>query len=152
VAKRGSDKESLSEAELHIAAKIRARREELGLKQREAAKAADDVSYQQYQKFENGIDRIKATQLWGLSVLFQVDLSYFFEGLSRTEAAMGPGFAEASPQRAYQPPPSVAEGHEIVTAYEKIRHPQVRRHILSLVRSLAAVPPSAPRGRRRRSP
>lgn len=62
----------------HIGTRIRKRRLELDLPQREIA-AALGVSYQQIQKFENAKNSIRAAQLWCHARELDVPLEWFFE-------------------------------------------------------------------------
>jgi transcriptional regulator with XRE-family HTH domain len=66
----------------HVAARIRERRRELGIVQ-EALGEALGVTFQQVQKYEKGSNRISAGRLFELANLFEVEISYFFEGLPR---------------------------------------------------------------------
>ncbi len=63
-----------------IGYKIRARRKALKYSQPQLAYLLD-LTFQQVQKYEKGINRITAERLWELTHIFQVDFSYFFEGL-----------------------------------------------------------------------
>ena len=64
----------------HIAARLRTKRNELGLSQTEVAKALG-LTFQQVQKYENAKNRISAGRLWHLAKFFKVPIEFFFEGL-----------------------------------------------------------------------
>lgn len=64
----------------HVALRLRAKREELGLSQTELAKAVG-ITFQQVQKYEYATNRISAGRLWQIAKLFKVPVGYFFEGL-----------------------------------------------------------------------
>jgi transcriptional regulator with XRE-family HTH domain len=66
----------------HVATRIRDRRRELGIVQ-EALGEALGVTFQQIQKYEKGANRISAGRLFEIANLFDVEISYFFEGLAR---------------------------------------------------------------------
>lgn len=66
--------------DVHIGSRIRARRLETGLSQTKVG-AAYGVSFQQFQKAENGSNRISASQLWLIAQALKVPVGYFFEGL-----------------------------------------------------------------------
>ena len=57
---------------------MRERRLEIGLKQKELAKALD-IASQQIFKYEKGIDRIPASRLYEFSKLLAVPFSFFFD-------------------------------------------------------------------------
>lgn len=53
-------------------------RRQLGISQAQAGECVG-VSFQQTQKFENGINRISAARLYMLSQLYQMPIAYFFD-------------------------------------------------------------------------
>jgi transcriptional regulator with XRE-family HTH domain len=65
----------------HVAERIRQKRVERGMSQ-DALGQALGVTFQQVQKYEKGINRLSAGRLFNLSNLLDVEVSYFFEGLS----------------------------------------------------------------------
>lgn len=72
-----------NEAEIHpidllVGKRLRSRRSTLGLSQEEVGKYLD-VSFQQIQKYERGINRISASTLHSLSVFLKVSILYFFD-------------------------------------------------------------------------
>jgi transcriptional regulator with XRE-family HTH domain len=70
----------VSAVDQHIAQRLRAKREEMGLSQPEVADAAG-ISFQQVQKYESGKNRISAGRLWQIAKFFEVPVGYFFERL-----------------------------------------------------------------------
>ena len=64
-----------------IGARLKSRRNELGLTQMMLAQAIG-VSYQQLQKYEKGADRLSVIFLCELSVLLHVSITYFVEGMA----------------------------------------------------------------------
>ncbi len=66
--------------DLYIAKKLRERRIEMGLPQKDLA-AALKVSSQQIHKYERGIDRVPASRLDDLSTLLSVPLTLFYEAI-----------------------------------------------------------------------
>jgi transcriptional regulator with XRE-family HTH domain len=71
----------VNELEIVIGRRLRVRRLRLGLSLATLARACG-VTFQQVQKYETGQCAISATRLWALSRVLDVDISYFFEGLS----------------------------------------------------------------------
>ncbi len=65
----------------HIGRRIRRRRTELGLTQEQLGLTLG-LSYQQVQKYETAANRVSAERLYELAQAFEVDVSYFFEGLA----------------------------------------------------------------------
>jgi transcriptional regulator with XRE-family HTH domain len=64
-----------------VGERLRERRADLGLTQKDVGEAID-LTYQQVQKYERGIDRISASTLFHMAVLLRVPISYFFQGLN----------------------------------------------------------------------
>jgi DNA-binding XRE family transcriptional regulator len=65
----------------HVAFRLRSRRREAGITQEMPANALG-VSFQQVQKYEEGINRISAGALYQLAITLEVPVQYFFDGLS----------------------------------------------------------------------
>lgn len=64
----------------HVARRLRTRRRLVGMTLYQVA-AATGFSYQNVQKYENGIIRLSAANLWVLAHALGVEPGYFFEGL-----------------------------------------------------------------------
>ena len=71
-----------------IGARIRARRLALGLSQKHVA-AALGVTFQQFQKYENGTNRISAMGIYRLSEALNLPLGDVYEGLTTAIAGQG---------------------------------------------------------------
>jgi transcriptional regulator with XRE-family HTH domain len=107
------------------------------------------VTYQQIQKYERGANRIGSSRLDELARILAVPVTYFFEG-SRTPTN---GLAEGAstfdlfgaPDPAISSAPEAdsevdrRETLELVRAFNRITDPTVRRRVLDLARSLAAI-------------
>lgn len=74
--------ENPSSVDVHVGARLRTRRKELGLSQTAVGQGLG-YSFQQVQKYERGVNRISASALWTLALLLEVEVGYFFEGLER---------------------------------------------------------------------
>jgi transcriptional regulator with XRE-family HTH domain len=79
----------------HLGLKIRQRRKQLGLSQRQVADSIG-VTYQQVQKYERGVDRIPSDRLYGIARTLAADVGYFFEGLGEADTARPIGQAGRS--------------------------------------------------------
>jgi len=64
---------------LHIGKKIKFRRLELGLTQTKVA-VAIQVTFQQIQKYEKGVNGVSALRIMQLANYLKVPITYFFEG------------------------------------------------------------------------
>ena len=71
--------ETFDPLDMYIGRRLRERRIELGISQRELAGELG-LSYQQVHKYEHATDRISASRLFHISKILNVALPYFFEG------------------------------------------------------------------------
>jgi transcriptional regulator with XRE-family HTH domain len=67
--------------DLHVGAKMRLRRKQLGLTQNALADALG-ITFQQVQKYEKGSNRVSASMLWRAARFLDVEPGWFFEGLA----------------------------------------------------------------------
>ncbi|GAB0118234.1 hypothetical protein Acid7E03_23060 [Acidisoma sp. 7E03] len=110
-----------------------------------------NLTFQQIQKYERGVNRVGASRLYDLCRVFDVTADYFFEGLPdfdaieagflpRVAATNGNGvrtFAE-SQARLGEAEKLPADTAELLRHFHHVTDPEVRRRILDLVKSLAA--------------
>ncbi len=125
--------------DIHVGARVRLRRNLLGLTLMTLAKAVG-VTYQQLQKYERGANRIGASRLFNLSRVLDVPISYFFEDLSPAAAGGGKrrtrGLSEA-PAAVLEPDSlSKPETVELIRAYYRVTDPQLRKRFLDLLKAL----------------
>ena len=69
-----------------LGARLRARRKELGLSQAAVGEMLG-VTFQQIQKYENGINRISAASLYELSKRLATPIDYFFKLAAEPKSA-----------------------------------------------------------------
>ena len=111
------------EIDRRIGRRIRERRVVLGLNQTKLADGLG-ISFQQFQKYERGFNRIAAGRLYGCAQLLGVRPEYFFEGLERSD-------------RATPDPKRSDEAMKLTRAYYRISDPTERLHVRKLVQALA---------------
>lgn len=70
--------------DLHVADRIRKRRLQVGLSQEEMAEPMK-ISFQQYQKYERGTNRISAGKLYVIARTLEAPVDYFFEGAEKVD-------------------------------------------------------------------
>lgn len=119
--------------------RLQAKRRILGLSQQDLGKVLG-VTFQQVQKYENGMNRLSAETLYKASKFLDTDIRYFYG-----EGADNP---EGDNQHYVTPALQKAE-EEILTEefnreqlmllryYRRIESPEVRQRALHLIRSLA---------------
>jgi transcriptional regulator with XRE-family HTH domain len=65
----------------HLGNRVRRRRRLLGLTQHQLAEKVG-VRFQQVQKYECGSNRMSASRIWQLAKALEVQVAYFYDGLS----------------------------------------------------------------------
>ena len=75
--------------DVHVGARVRARRTLLGMTQTDLGDAAG-LTFQQIQKYERGTNRISASRLFKLCQVLDVPVNFFFEGISPKVTARSP--------------------------------------------------------------
>jgi transcriptional regulator with XRE-family HTH domain len=140
--KRGST--AYNSIDVHVGARLRARRTLLGLSQMVLGDAMG-VTFQQLQKYEKGSNRISASRLYDVSKLLDVDIGYFFDEMGQAIESESP--AQLSRQKSKRsprkPPKSEDPLHrretlELVRAYYMITDSKIRGHVRKLFQSAAS--------------
>src|SRR5215212_796589 len=136
--------------DIRVGARLRLRRNMLGLSQEKLGEAIG-LTFQQVQKYERGANRIGASRLYELSRILDVPVSFFFDDTDPVRAPATGGFAEPPAETFESDPLRKQETIELVQAYFSIEDAAVRRRLLDLAKALAAgadttseKPPPAP--------
>ncbi len=129
----------LNPIDIHVGARVRLRRNLLGLTLQTLAKAVG-VTYQQLQKYERAVNRVGASRLFNLSRVLDVPISFFFEDLSPAAAGGGRrrtrGLSKA-PASVLEPDSlSKPETVELIRAYYRVKDPGLRKRVLDLLKAL----------------
>jgi transcriptional regulator with XRE-family HTH domain len=118
--------------DIHVGTRVRNRRLAVGITQGKLADALG-ITFQQVQKYENGINRISASRLQHISQVLQVNIPYFFEA--------APGQLKAktnAPSSAYLSDfVASTDGLALVKAFMKIKNASVRHCTVKLVNAIA---------------
>src|ERR687889_1215768 len=123
--------------DVRVGARLRLRRNMLGLSQEKLGQAIG-LTFQQVQKYERGANRIGASRLHELSRVLDVPISFFFEVTDPVRAPAIGGFAEVPAEAFESDPLRKRETVELVHAYFSIEDATVRRRLLDLAKALAA--------------
>jgi transcriptional regulator with XRE-family HTH domain len=119
-----------------VGARVNYRRRILGLTQEWVGERLN-ITFQGYQKYESGVTRISAGCLFRLSKILKVpSVDYFFEGLSRSVSQPA-----AQQEVGDELPGSYLDSRDCFDfnrAFMNVRDPEIRRHILRLVKGLSA--------------
>ncbi len=138
-AKKQPSRKGPNPIDVHVGARVRLRRNLLGLTLQTLAKAVG-VTYQQLQKYERGVNRVGASRLFNLGRALDVPISFFFEDLSPAAAGGGRrrarGLSEA-PAAVLEPDLlSKPETVELIRSYYRVTDPGLRKRVLDLLKIL----------------
>ena len=100
------------------------------------------LTFQQVQKYERGLNRIGASQLFDLSLVLGTDVNYFFDGMSEEVAKNSPVRwhvlkEQRSPYLAEENPIAKRETLELVRTYYRIDSDNLRKSLFELAKALA---------------
>lgn len=113
--------------DLNVGARIRLRRKTLGITQSELAEALD-LTFQQVQKYERGVNRVSASVLVKIARRLETPVAFLL-------GEDGGGAAEAIAPSVMVTPGAV----ELLETYAKIGDRRARAALLSVAKALAAV-------------
>ncbi len=126
--------------DVHVGARLRARRTLLGMNQTKLGDALG-LTFQQVQKYEKGTNRISSSRLFRLTRALDVSIEYFFEDMPAEVEASSPtkGRGRSEKPVSYEPNPMAKrETLELVRAYYKIEDADVRKRVYELTKTLGA--------------
>ena len=128
-------KRRIIDFDLELGRRLRLHRTERGIGQSELGDAID-VSFQQVQKYEIGLNRISAGKLIHIAQALGVPIAVFFEGLEDPISG-DDARAVASAYREDQVFAATAEGRRLIRAFLAIEKPETRRYFLRMLESLS---------------
>ncbi|HEY9163836.1 MAG TPA: helix-turn-helix transcriptional regulator [Magnetovibrio sp.] len=131
---RRPPKEAPDPIDIHVGQRLKARRVGLRVSQSDIGKALD-VTFQQIQKYENGANRIGASNLYRLAKALNVDVSYFFEDLTSTTKIRA--LSDQPAEGFEHDPMTQSESIKLVHNYFRIASPSVRARVFQLVKSIS---------------
>jgi transcriptional regulator with XRE-family HTH domain len=117
--------------DFRVGNRLRLRRTALGLSQEELGRQLN-LTFQQVQKFESGMNRISASYLFELTQILRVPVSYFFENAGASERTEVP----EKLQRFLMS----AEGLSLWRAFARVKDDTVRQRVIALIRAMAEEP------------
>ncbi len=122
----------------YVGSRVRARRVGLRISQTKLGEAIA-VTFQQVQKYENGTNRIGASNLFKISKALGIEVSFFFEGVeSLGEAAIVNLDLSDIPQSPFKEDPMASrEAIELMHNFYRVTDENVRKRLSQFVKSLA---------------
>lgn len=127
-----SDERLANAVDEHIGKRVKSRRLQIDLSQEKLADLVG-VTFQQIQKYENGVNRVAASRLWEMAKALGVPVSFFYEGLE----VAGSGVREESQDIVYDML-ATPEGQRLLQIFGAIKSAKLRRRVVELVRVMAA--------------
>ena len=118
-----------------VGQRVRWRRKELKLTQEKLGELLN-LTFQQVQKYEKGVNRVSAGRLYEISQVMNVPITYFFEG---AEEFLCDSFARvAESDEDVHAPVMNAETLDLIAAFQKIEDVSLRKSLLNTVRAAAS--------------
>ena len=114
-----------------VGQRVRSRRLEIGMSQEKLAEILG-VTFQQVQKYENGVNRIAVSRLFDIANALEMSAGRFFEGLEPATPGVAEGRTEYVADALATP-----EGAQLMALFASIKSQKVRRRVVDLVRTLA---------------
>lgn len=129
---------SVNLVDVHVGKRLRFGRTMQGMSQ-ESIGEAIGVTFQQIQKYERGINCIRASKLFDLSKVLKVPVTFFFEGMEQTDGKYSiPGAADSGEDNGFNMDlMSSRDSVELMRAFHKITDQQLRNKIIDLVRAMS---------------
>ena len=129
--------------DVHVGRRLRLRRTLLGMSQERLGQLLG-LTFQQIQKYERGVNRIRSSRLYELGQILDVPISFFFDDMAQDGRApdlLAPGLAEDPAGFAFDEARELQldkrETLELVRAYNRIPDPAVRKRLFELTKALA---------------
>ncbi len=132
-----SNKKRSSVIDLYVADRLKGARLAAGMSQQEAGRYLD-VTFQQLQKYEKGVNRVSAGALAVFAHIYGRPIEWFYEGAPGALDTTGQG---ARPDLAAQLL-NAAYGAQLATDYVAIEHNVDRRVVADVAAALAGRTPS----------
>ncbi|MFN7055123.1 helix-turn-helix domain-containing protein [Hyphomonas sp.] len=132
-----SESKSPSGVDRAVGQRIRWRRREMKLTQEKLGEILD-LTFQQVQKYEKGVNRVSAGRLYEIASVLDVPVGYFFEGLGESVQAANAGVAEGEDEEGFLSLSLSSEDLELIAAFQKIGDAALRRSLLDTVKAAAS--------------
>lgn len=123
--------------DVFVGGKLRIKRLEKGMSQENLGDCVN-LTFQQIQKYERGVNRISASKLFELAKSLETDIAYFFHGIRdavidyQFDTHKNPVFSDSNDNYLpYLDPETI----ELVKNFSKIKDKKIKANILSFVKS-----------------
>ncbi len=112
----------------YVGQRLKVRRSLLGLSQEQFANKTD-LTFQQIQKYERGLNRISAGRLFEFSYILDVPVAYFYDGYPTPQVHGTPANEQNVEHSILQKP----EILKLVKAYDAIADQNIKKNLLSML-------------------
>lgn len=121
----------------YVGSRVRGRRTGLRMSQSKLGEVVG-VTFQQIQKYENGANRIGASNLYKIAKALGVDVKFLYEGMPEEFPAKGSAGGLSEDSVSFdQDPMNSRDAIEIVHNYFRIESTNVRKRLSLFIKSLA---------------
>ena len=127
---------SINAIDQHVGQRVRAQRLLKGISQ-QALAGALDLTFQQVQKYERGVNRIGAGRLSQIAAVLGTSIGFFYEGAPRTGGPKSEDDARMTRLTGFL---ATKQGQQLVRSFEAIPHGALRQRILALLGALSRRP------------
>ena len=119
--------------DVYVGSRIRMRRTLLGMSQEKLSDQLG-ITFQQVQKYENGMNRVGSSRLFNISRALGVPIAFFFDGY-REEGARTTKAAEDA--TSFNKLLNSKETIELIKAYYSIEDKAVRKKLYEMIKSIS---------------
>ena len=127
---------SISAVDQHVGQRVRAQRLLKGISQ-QALAGALNLTFQQVQKYERGVNRIGAGRLSQIAAVLGTSIGFFYEGAPR---AGGPKSEDEARMTRLTGFLATKQGQQLVRSFEAIPDGALRQRVLALMVALSRRP------------
>ncbi len=126
--------------DIHVGGRVRLRRMMVSMSQDKLADALN-LTFQQVQKYEKGVNRIGASRLFQIAKILNVPVQFFYDDFVQEEEMLVGGFAENGADDTsaseFMDLLSTPEGVQLCKSFSQIKDVAIRRKLLDLIKTLA---------------
>jgi transcriptional regulator with XRE-family HTH domain len=127
---------SVNAIDQHVGQRIRAQRLLRGMSQ-QALAGALDLTFQQVQKYERGVNRIGAGRLSQIATVLGTSVSFFYEGAPGANGSESENDARMRHLTGFL---ATKNGQQLVRSFEAIPDGDLRQRVLALMAALSRRP------------
>lgn len=121
--------------DVYVGGRVRLRRMLIGMSQEKLGDALN-LTFQQVQKYEKGVNRIGAGRLYRIAQLLSVSVQFFFDDAPGEPSPPINGFEETDQTPILMDSVNTSEGIHLNRAFSQITDQNLRKRIVDLLRAI----------------